>query len=184
MNLSELCAAVNHILDEQGISVSDGRMAPIVTPRNVRYYRTLGLISPPSRVDGHADYAPSHIDEIVFIKKAQVDGVSLEELSLIRADIAKTPPRSRDFSVHLTRSQFYSHVSDAEPMVLIDDRNLSIPKPPESLRSEPTVLGWSVRVGDVTLSGQHHPPTQMQLDAVAEILRRGDENLGNPDTTE
>lgn len=56
MNLDELCDEVNRVLLARGISVADGRTASVVTPRNVRHYRTIGLLEPSSRGDGRAEY--------------------------------------------------------------------------------------------------------------------------------
>lgn len=166
MTLNELCDEVNALLERLGVEIADGRTASVVTPRNVRYYRTAGLVSPPRRVDGRADYDQVHVDEIVNLKKAQASGVSLEELSTGRlkknqVDVLRPEPvlsRSFDTSVRLNALTF--HPAAAPPV-----RSLFGAISPRAV-----TLGWSIRIGDITLSGPANPPTQEQIDAVAAVL--------------
>lgn len=80
MTIDELCKEVNRRLDEDELEVWDSRVTVAVTPRNVRYYQTLGLLPAPSRRDGRADYSSDHVEAIVQIKHAQADGTALNEL--------------------------------------------------------------------------------------------------------
>lgn len=80
MTIDELCTEVNRRLDEDELKIWDSRVTVAVTPRNVRYYQTLGLLPAPSRTDGRADYSSEHVDAIVQIKHAQADGTALNEL--------------------------------------------------------------------------------------------------------
>ena len=166
MTLNELCDEVNVLLERLGVEIADGRTASVVTPRNVRYYRTAGLVSPPRRVDGRADYDQVHVDEIVNLKKAQASGVSLEELSTERlkqnhiAVRRPEPDLSRSFDTSLRLNALTSQSLSAAPI-----RPLFSATPAGVFD-----LGWSIRIGDITLSGPANPPTQEQIDAVAAVL--------------
>lgn len=166
MTLNELCAEVNALLEHLGVEIADGRTASVVTPRNVRYYRTAGLVSPPRRVDGRADYDQVHVDEIVNLKKAQASGVSLDELSTGRlkknqVDVLRPEPvLSRSFDTSVRFNALTRH---------------SVSEPPSwslfgVIPQGAFTLGWSIRIGDITLSGPANPPTQEQIDAVAAVL--------------
>jgi DNA-binding transcriptional MerR regulator len=168
VTLNELCAEVNELLQRLGVEITDGRTASVVTPRNVRYYRTAGLVSPPRRVDGRADYDQVHVDEIVSLKKAQASGVSLEELSTERLKKNQVDLRGLEsaFSRSIDTSVRFSALS-------LDTGATPAVRPLISVnRSDTFELGWSIRIGDITLSGPDIPPTQEQIDEVAAVLRR------------
>jgi MerR family transcriptional regulator, copper efflux regulator len=53
-----------------------------VAASTIRYYESLGLLKPPARSpSGYRRYAPSVVDELQFIRKAQALGFSLDELA-------------------------------------------------------------------------------------------------------
>ncbi len=65
-----------------------------VAPPTIRYYESIGLLKPAARSQaGYRRYAESTVDELLFIRKAQTLGFSLDEigeiLTLTRA--GKTP---------------------------------------------------------------------------------------------
>jgi hypothetical protein len=166
VNIEQLCDEVNRILETRRITVSDARTASVVSPRNVRYYRTIGLMEPPIRRDGRAMYEQVHIDQIVAIKEAQQDGITLEELieQRKRTELVKSFLKP---SLHLN--------------AMTTDLSLSVPTNshvPEFSYSSTTnkiskdngLLGWSVHFDSTVLSGQGTPPTPQQLAAIRKIL--------------
>lgn len=169
MDIDELCTAVNRRLRAEKIKVEDGRTAGRVTPRNVRYYRTIGLLSPPERAGGRANYTNSHLDEIVRIKRSQAEGRSLEEIRAARRiahDILEDG-RSRGVDRRWLSSAGFASAAGESPLLqLAMNRAMSVDDdlPPRS------GLGWSIRVGGVTLSGMGLPPTQEQVDSITRIL--------------
>ncbi len=52
-----------------------------VTPDTIRYYEREGLLEPPRRgSNGYRDYGPEAIDDLRFIKKAQLLGMKLSDV--------------------------------------------------------------------------------------------------------
>jgi DNA-binding transcriptional MerR regulator len=172
VNLDELCAEVNRVLEARGISVPDGRTASVVTPRNVRYYRTIGLLQPPSRGQGRAVYEQTHVDEIIEIKRAQHEGTSLEQLIDQRKKDAHPIIGPRDFSFNLNLST----AADNESPMLARFVTHSINRSGFSAQPRETneQFGWSVRLGEFMLSGPGETPTQQQINAIQLILHQDD----------
>lgn len=55
-----------------------------VTPRTLRHYRDMGLLSEPSRQEnGYCDYKTSHLSRLLRIKNLRSLGFSLERISII-----------------------------------------------------------------------------------------------------
>ena len=52
-----------------------------VTPDTIRYYEREGLLEPPRRgSNGYRDYGPEAVDDLRFIKKAQLLGMKLSDV--------------------------------------------------------------------------------------------------------
>lgn len=59
----------------------------------IRYYESLGLISPPRRMSGWRLYAPAVLGRLQFIRSARDLGFSLEEIRTLLSSYADdTPP--------------------------------------------------------------------------------------------
>jgi len=163
VNLDELCDEVNRVLAARGISIADGRTASVVTPRNVRYYRTIGLLQPPTRREGRAVYGQFHIDEIIEIKQAQHDGVSLEQL---------TEQRKRDktsrWDLSLNVLSMKSKVTEVP--VLNNFLSFSTPQLNDISSKSDEFHGWSIHLGDIVVSGLGTPPSRQQIDAIRKVL--------------
>ena len=174
MDIDSLCEEVNAILSEQGIDVTDGRTAPTVNPRNVRYYRTIGLIDPPSREGGRAVYTDDHVEGIVAIKRAQADGISLDDLRKARElksvfeGFSRREPET--WSYDSAQTALRSNFQLAAPPPAFNSE-LHLRSTAEAASSaKPTGTGWMFRVGPYFLSGFGPPPTDDQLEAVEVLL--------------
>ena len=168
VNLDELCTVVNRELEALGISVPDGRTASVVTPRNVRYYRTIGLLQPPSRSGGRAEYSREHLDEIIEIKKAQHEGITLEQLLEIRKrDWAIRPEFSYNLNLH-------SNKSDSSPVWNSQLSPTFASQVNFRDQEEKPSIGWSVRLGEIVISGPGAPPTSHQIAAIRKVFEIDD----------
>ena len=59
------------------------RQTGLTTP-TIRYYESLGLMSPPARApNGYRDYGPNAVERLRFIRDAQDSGLSLSEVASI-----------------------------------------------------------------------------------------------------
>lgn len=77
-----------------GLLIGEVTQRTGVSTPTIRYYESIGLLNPPARSEaGYRRYAENTVDELLFIRKAQALGFSLEEigeiLKLTRA--GKTP---------------------------------------------------------------------------------------------
>ncbi|MCL6271538.1 Cu(I)-responsive transcriptional regulator [Sansalvadorimonas sp. 2012CJ34-2] len=62
------------------MNISSAAEATGLTPKTIRYYESIGLVSPASRRDnGYRDYDDQHVRELLFISQARELGFSLEE---------------------------------------------------------------------------------------------------------
>lgn len=102
-DIEQLVLRVNRRLEREGIEVSDGRSAPDVTIRNVRYYQTLGLLPPVLRHEGRAGYSDQHVEAIVNIKRAQAQGRSLADMPRFRTDVLTAASASRPAGAGISR---------------------------------------------------------------------------------
>ncbi len=57
-----------------------------VSAKMIRYYESIGLISPPPRRDNaYRDFGPQEVNELSFIRRARSLGFSVEEISRLLA---------------------------------------------------------------------------------------------------
>ena len=144
---------------------ADARTSSVVTPRNVRYYQTIGLLHPPIRQDGRAEYDADHVNRLVEIKRAQHNGISLEEMQRRPERIDYTPMIEA-----LRLETNFSQVADTRTMRnILVDRSVALKNLIDSL-SPNAALGWSVHFQSAVLSGRGAPPTERQIDAIRKAL--------------
>jgi len=174
VTIDELCDLVNAKLEDDAVVPSDSRATSIVTPRNVRYYRTLGLMSAPTRVGGRSNYNSTHLNEVLRIKRAQANGTSLSdlkranEISGIIERQEQAVIRSRANPVANFLPSFVSNFSSPGESDMLDPVH-SVTGPLEA-KNVGQRFGWSVRIGGVTLSGEGARPTSDQLQKITEVL--------------
>jgi hypothetical protein len=172
MNINELCDRVNAQLELEGIAVGDARTSGSLTPRNVRYYKTMGLIDPPQRLNGRASYGTHHLEQIVKLKRAQADGVRLEDIrgrEEIQTPLAVSVPIFEPVAVDQARGLASRTSHRAPAWDALHVHALSI-NTHENAVTQPMQVGWSVRVGDITLSGVGNRPSSEQLLKAARAL--------------
>jgi len=79
MSVEQLAEAVNDWCDEHGISPASGQAGERMTVRNVRYYRTLGLIGPPA-LGGGQGFGEKHRLQLIAIRLLQAQGLPLSRI--------------------------------------------------------------------------------------------------------
>lgn len=90
-NLVALAAAV---LRDSQVGQGNGQVAELPTVRTVRFYTTLGLLDRPAEMRGRtAFYGPTHLMQVVAIKRLQAQGLPLASvqerlLGITRARLA------------------------------------------------------------------------------------------------
>lgn len=67
-----------------GLRIGDVAVRAGLSAPTIRYYESVGLLAPPTRsAAGYRSYTESAVDELLFIKKAQALGFSLDEIGEI-----------------------------------------------------------------------------------------------------
>lgn len=77
--MADLAETVNRWCAEHGIAPASGQAGEQVTERNLRYYRTLGLVDPPESGGGQG-YSEKHRLQVVAIRLLQAQGLPLTRI--------------------------------------------------------------------------------------------------------
>lgn len=78
-NVEQLAEAVNQWCDEHGVTPASGQTGERMTERNVRYYRTLGLVDAPV-AGGGIGYGEKHLLQLIAIRLLQAQGLPLNRI--------------------------------------------------------------------------------------------------------
>lgn len=77
--LEELAQSVQQWCDEHKISPANGQAADEITERNIRYYRTLGLLDPPNGSYAKT-FSEKHRLQLIAIRLFQAQGLPLRKI--------------------------------------------------------------------------------------------------------
>lgn len=77
LSLQELSEQVNEWCDEHGVVPANGQAGESITERNIRYYRTLGLVDAPETGGG---YGEKHLLQLTAIRVLQGQGLPLRRI--------------------------------------------------------------------------------------------------------
>ena len=77
--VEDLARAVNEWCDRHGVTPASGQAGERMTERNIRYYRSLGLLDAP-RAGGGLGYGERHRLQLVAIRLLQAQGVPLNRV--------------------------------------------------------------------------------------------------------
>lgn len=80
VSLDELASRANAILSERDLQPEDGRAAPRVDSRTIRFYQTLGVLPKPAYEGRRALYSLTHLLRLVAAKQLQAEGYSLAQI--------------------------------------------------------------------------------------------------------
>jgi DNA-binding transcriptional MerR regulator len=79
LSVAELARTVNRWCEENRVEPASGQAGVRVTERNIRYYRTLGLVDPPDTGAGRG-YGEKHRLQLVAIRLLQARGLPLSRI--------------------------------------------------------------------------------------------------------
>lgn len=86
--------------------ISELAKATKESPRTIRFYESLGLISEPPRTsNGYRDYGTEAIDQIRFIRGLQAAELSLAEIKAVSDIAAKDRPLDASDAALITSAQ-------------------------------------------------------------------------------
>jgi DNA-binding transcriptional MerR regulator len=79
MTLPELVEAVNQWCEEHRVEPANGQAADRLSERNVRFYRTTGLLEAPASADGRG-YGEIHRLQLIAVRLLQAQGLPLRRI--------------------------------------------------------------------------------------------------------
>jgi DNA-binding transcriptional MerR regulator len=79
LSVQQLADLVNQWCDEHSVFPANGQTGERMTVRNVRYYRTLGLLDPPE-MGGGQGFGEKHRLQLIAIRLLQAQGLPLSRI--------------------------------------------------------------------------------------------------------
>jgi DNA-binding transcriptional MerR regulator len=158
VEIQSLCDTVNQLIVSEGIEIENGRTSSLVTPRNIRYYCTIGLMPSPKRFDSKSTYDDSHVEAVMTIKRSQMAGMSLKEIKA-----QQQPENALNAFSELVKANTLSLNS----MMTTRSAQYSLP----IFEMSDSQFGWTVNIGNHQLSGFGVRPNEEQLVAIEQILK-------------
>ena len=141
-SLEELARAVQNWCEAHQVVPANGQAAEEITERNIRYYRTLGLLDPP-----HGHYTKTFTDkhrlQLIAIRLYQAQGLplrkirdelygkSLEDLVGLEKQVSKRGKQALSLAVPFqapVANESWSVVPLAEEFLLVSRRNKPLPR--------------------------------------------------------
>jgi DNA-binding transcriptional MerR regulator len=140
--LEELAGAVQDWCEEHHVLPANGQAAEQITERNIRYYRTLGLLDPPL---GHytRSFSDKHRLQLIAIRLFQAQGLplrkirdelygkSLEDLVALEEQISKRGKQAISVSAPLQlplATEAWSIVPLTGEFLLVSRQNKPVPR--------------------------------------------------------
>jgi len=78
LSISELADRVNEWCAEHGIQPANGQSGELVSERNIRFYRTSGLVDAPA--SGGSGYSEKHFLQLAAVRLLQAQGLPLRRI--------------------------------------------------------------------------------------------------------
>jgi len=142
LTLEELATAVQRWCEEHGVFPVNGQAAEEITERNIRYYRTLGLLDPPIG-NYHKTFNEKHKLQLIAIRLYQAQGLplrkirdelygkSLEDLGALERQVVKKGKHSVQIAVPWQlpiASENWAVVPLIGEFLLISRQNKQVPR--------------------------------------------------------
>lgn len=140
--LEELAQAVREWCEVHQVFPANGQAADEITERNIRYYRTIGLLDPPAG-NYVKTFSNKHRVQLIAIRIYQAQGLplrkirdelygkSLEDLVALERRVTKKGNKVIPFAVPLqlpNTSESWSVIPLTEEFLLISRRNRALPR--------------------------------------------------------
>lgn len=140
--LEELAQSVQQWCDEHRITPANGQAAEEITERNIRYYRTLGLLDPPNG-NYAKTFADKHRLQLIAIRLFQAQGLplrkirdelygkSLEDLVALEKQAGKLGPKKLSLAgpfVPPSAAESWCITPLAEEFLLVSRNNQQLPR--------------------------------------------------------
>src|SRR5512140_1407382 len=141
-SLEELAGAVQKWCEAHHIVPANGQAAEEITERNIRYYRTLGLLDPPLG-NYTKTFTDKHRLQLIAIRLYQAQGLplrkirdelygkSLEDLVALEKQVSKRGKRPISLAVPFqmaAANESWSVVPLAEEFLLVSRQNKQLPR--------------------------------------------------------
>ena len=138
--VEQLAEAVNQWCDEHGVIPASGQTGERMTERNVRYYRTLGLVDAPM-VGGGIGYGEKHLLQLIAIRLLQAQGLPLNRIRdlLLGRSLAELRQIEKRGLAELKQSDvavFRPNTSEGWAMTPLDDEFLLISRQGRGISDE------------------------------------------------
>ena len=140
--LQELARAVQNWCEEHHVLPANGQAAEEITERNIRYYRTLGLLDPP--LGNYAKtFSDKHRLQLIAIRLYQAQGLplrkirdelygkSLEDLIAFEKQVSKRGKNALSIAAPFqppAASESWSVVSMTDEYLLVSRQNKQLPR--------------------------------------------------------
>ena len=145
-NLEALASSVNGWSEARGVRPASGQTAELLSVRNIRYYRTLGLLDGPV---GGGGYSRRHFLQLAAIRVLQARGLPLRRIQEL----------------------LYGRDDDSLNELLERDENEAVPSAPAFPAFSNETWNVSALGGPFALLSRGGArPTPVQLAAISEIL--------------
>jgi DNA-binding transcriptional MerR regulator len=140
--LEELARAVQEWCEEHRVLPANGQAAEEITERNIRYYRTLGLLDPPAGSYAKI-FSEKHRLQLIAIRLYQAQGLplrkirdelygkSLEDLAALAKQVSKGGKQAFRLAVPfapLAAGESWSVVPLADEFLLVSRQNRHLPR--------------------------------------------------------
>ena len=140
--LEELARAVRHWCEEHQVFPVNGQAAEEITERNIRYYRTIGLLDPPTG-NYVKTFSNKHRLQLIAIRVYQAQGLplrkirdelygkSLEDLLALEKRVIKKGKKTIPLAMPLqlpNTSESWSVLPLSEEFLLVSRRNRPLPR--------------------------------------------------------
>lgn len=140
--LEELAETVQQWCDEHRITPANGQAADEITERNIRYYRTLGLLDPPNG-NYAKTFSEKHRLQLIAIRLFQTQGLplrkirdelygkSLEDLIALEKQAAKRGPKALSLAIPFlppAAAESWCVTPLADEFLLVSRNNQPLPR--------------------------------------------------------